>query len=134
MTIPFAVIAKRGGTHPTNPAWDLLTATQRYLAINSTFFRGPVTLDVNSELAAGLVIAIGCGKQRDLDLDNLAHSLGLLKIPGAELLQVRPEVQGGLEVVVSDDKASDDVGYCRRERGVLLVSDRDGGGRDNVSI
>lgn len=58
-------------------------AAQGQQAVNLAGFRSLVAFDIHSELAAGFIIAVGGGEQWDLDFDDFAHFLGVLKIPRA---------------------------------------------------
>lgn len=111
--VSLAIVTKGRGSHPTDTARRFLTVAQGEQAVNLEFVRSLVTLDINSELAASLVVAVGGREQRDLDLDDFAHSLGVLKVPRAELLQVGAKIKGSLELVIREDETGDNVRNSR---------------------
>ena len=134
VSVSLAIVAEGCGTHPADSARGLLAAAQRQQAIDLAVIRGLVTFDINSKLAASFIIAIGSWEQGDLNFDDFAHFLGVLEIPGTELLQVDAKVEGGLELIICKDESGDNVGDCGRKWGILLVINNDRGGGDNGAI
>jgi hypothetical protein len=102
--------------------------------VNLAVLRSLVAFDVSSKLVASFMVIFKSGEQRNLDFNDFAHFHGLLKVPGAEVLQVNTKVKEGVKLVVCNNESGNDVETSREEGSILLVADNNGCGRDSGGI